>query len=39
MYSRAVILCAGAALLAVSALSADDKPAPEWKELEKKARP
>ena len=29
MYSRAVILCAGAALLAVSAVPADDKPAPD----------
>jgi hypothetical protein len=29
MYSRAVILCAGAALLAVSSVPADDKPAPD----------
>src|SRR5690348_6265701 len=29
MYSRAVILCAGLALLAVSAVPADDKPAPD----------
>jgi len=29
MYSRAVILCAGAALLAVTSVPADDKPAPD----------